>query len=164
MLPVRLAWNSKQWFWPGRGHIMTVHVPGVEGATLVGETAEAAGVTGVVGAWVELSLGAPPDEGVAAADWLRELGGADIFKSHTGLCNMTTRIIQQRKFIVSYIVSSFISPCHKSNSSRFLFFRTTRCSQIICMKAAIQHKQTWGERDTGRGQLRAAETRRGART
>lgn len=44
------------------------------GATLVGgETAEAAGVTGVVGAWEELSLEAPPDEGVAAADWLREL-------------------------------------------------------------------------------------------
>lgn len=44
-------------------------------ATLLGETAEAAGVTGVVGAWDELILGAPPDEGVAAADWLRELRG-----------------------------------------------------------------------------------------
>lgn len=52
-----------------------LHVPGVVGATVVGETAEAAGVTGVVGAWEEeeLDLGAPPDEGVAAADWLREL-------------------------------------------------------------------------------------------
>lgn len=51
---------------------VALSVPGVEGATLVGETAEAAGVTGVVEAWEELSLGAPPD-GVAAADWLREL-------------------------------------------------------------------------------------------
>lgn len=49
-------------------------MPGVEGATPVGDTAEAAGVTGVVGAWELLSLGAPPDKGVAAADWLRELG------------------------------------------------------------------------------------------
>lgn len=48
-------------------------MPGVEGATPVGDTAEAAGVTGVVGAWELLSLGAPPDKGVAAADWLREL-------------------------------------------------------------------------------------------
>lgn len=50
-------------------------VPGVGGTTLLVDTAEAAGVTGVVGAWEEeLSLGAPPDEGVAAAaDWLREL-------------------------------------------------------------------------------------------
>lgn len=48
-------------------------IPGVEGATLGGATAEAAGVTGVVGACEELSLGAPPEEGVAAADWLREL-------------------------------------------------------------------------------------------
>lgn len=48
-------------------------VPGVDGATTVGAAAGAAGVTGVVGAWEELSLGAAPDEGVAAADWLREL-------------------------------------------------------------------------------------------
>lgn len=40
----------------------------MEGATVVGETAEAAGVTGVVGAWEELNLGAPPDAVVAAAD------------------------------------------------------------------------------------------------
>lgn len=52
---------------------MYLHVPGVEGATPVGETVEAAGVTGVVGAWEELSLGVPPEDGVAAADWLREL-------------------------------------------------------------------------------------------
>lgn len=44
------------------------------GTILLVDTAEAAGVTGVVGAWEEeLSLGALPDEGVAAADWLREL-------------------------------------------------------------------------------------------
>jgi len=49
-------------------------VPGVEGATAVGEAATAAaGVTGVVGVWAELSLGAPPTDGVTAADWLREL-------------------------------------------------------------------------------------------
>lgn len=49
-------------------------VPGVEGATAVGEGAmAAAGVTGVVGVWAELSLGAPPTDGVKAADWLREL-------------------------------------------------------------------------------------------
>lgn len=52
-------------------------VPGVVGAALLGVTAEAAGVTGVVGAWEEEeeepSLGAVPEEGVAAADWLREL-------------------------------------------------------------------------------------------
>lgn len=44
----------------------------------MGDTAEAAGVTGVVGAWEELSLGAPPDEGVAAADWLRELRRTEV--------------------------------------------------------------------------------------
>ena len=47
---------------------------GVVGVT-VGEVAEgAAGVTGVVGAWAELILVVPePEEGVTAADWLREL-------------------------------------------------------------------------------------------
>lgn len=45
----------------------------MEGATPVVEEAGAAGAAGVVGAWEELSLGAAPDEGVAAADWLREL-------------------------------------------------------------------------------------------
>ena len=33
----------------------------------------AAGVTGVVGVWAELRLGALPTDGVTAADWLREL-------------------------------------------------------------------------------------------
>lgn len=61
-------------------------VPGVAGVPLLGVTAEAAGVTGVVGAWEEEdepSRGAPPEEGVAAADWLRELWrssrGGEIF-------------------------------------------------------------------------------------
>lgn len=40
----------------------------------VGESVEvAAGVSGVVGAGVELKRAADPEEGVAAADWLREL-------------------------------------------------------------------------------------------
>lgn len=39
----------------------------------VGESVEvAAGVSGVVGAWVELKRAADPEEGVAAADWLWE--------------------------------------------------------------------------------------------
>lgn len=62
-------------------------VPGVAGAPLLGVTAKVAGVTGVVGAWEEEeeepSRGAPPEEGVAAADWLRELWrssrGGEIF-------------------------------------------------------------------------------------
>ena len=49
-------------------------VPGVDGATAMGEVANvAAGVTGVVGVWAVLSLGAAPTDGVTAADWLREL-------------------------------------------------------------------------------------------
>lgn len=68
-------------------------VPGVAGAPLLGVTAEAAGVTGVVGAWEEEeeeepSRGAPPEEGVAAADWLRELWrssrGGEIFLALLG--------------------------------------------------------------------------------
>ena len=52
-------------------HGASVHIPGVEGATAVGEVVEAAGaagVTGVVGAGVALSRGAPPEDGVTAAD------------------------------------------------------------------------------------------------
>lgn len=50
-----------------------VWAAGVVGVT-VGEPVEvAAGVTGVVGAWVELRRAVDPEEGVAAADWLREL-------------------------------------------------------------------------------------------
>ena len=46
----------------------------MDGATAMGEAANAAaGVTGVEGVWAVLSLGAPPTDGVTAADWLREL-------------------------------------------------------------------------------------------
>lgn len=50
-----------------------VWAAGVVGV-MVGDPVEvAARVTGVVGAWVELIRAADPEEGVAAADWLREL-------------------------------------------------------------------------------------------
>lgn len=72
--PSSLIWTASINWQVTHNDSTVLHVPGVEGATVVGETAEAAGVTGVVGAWEEeeLDLGAPPD-GVAAADWLREL-------------------------------------------------------------------------------------------
>lgn len=52
--------------------------PGVEVVTLVEDGAEVPGGAGVDGAWDELSLGVPLDEGVdAVAGWLRELRWAE---------------------------------------------------------------------------------------
>lgn len=52
----------------------------MEGVAAVEEGAEVTGTAaGAAGAWEELILGAPPGEGVTAADWLRELR-----KSSTG--------------------------------------------------------------------------------
>lgn len=73
----RILWRSLSWMGcvleAGPAGMEGVWAAGVVGVT-VGELVEvAAGVTGVVGAWVELMRAADPEEGVAAADWLREL-------------------------------------------------------------------------------------------
>ena len=53
--------------------LSTVVIPGVEGTVPAEEGAEADGAAGVGGGCDLLCLGAPPDEGVAVVDWLREL-------------------------------------------------------------------------------------------
>lgn len=77
----RMLCRSLSWMgWVGLATDMGaagVWAAGVVGVT-VGEVAagaKSAGVTGVVVAWAELLLRAPPEpeDGVAAADWLREL-------------------------------------------------------------------------------------------
>lgn len=73
----RMLWRSLSWMGcvldAGPAGREGVWAAGVVGVT-VGEPLEvAAGVTGVVGAWVELRRAADPEDGVAAADWLREL-------------------------------------------------------------------------------------------